>query len=162
MPVPATKGAEESAPDLLKGDTKVINAFVTIPIDVAAGANVLFAGSRARTNTSSCCKGGWLNHEDGSGQFLISRPGIYLVSVGAQVTSETAGAIATLSLSANGEPLAGTEMAETITAAGDVAQLATTALVRVPCGASITIGLQNTGEEEITVNAASLTLVRVA
>jgi hypothetical protein len=32
----------------------------------------------------------------------------------------------------------------------------------VPCGASITVGLANVGADEITVNAASLTLIRVA
>lgn len=140
----------------------MINAFVTIPTPVAAGANVLFPGSRARTNNSCYCNGGWLTHEDGSGQFLISRPGIYQVSVGAKVTSATAGTVATLALTTNGEALAGTAMAETITAAGDVAQLATSALIRVPCGASITVGLANVGDTEITVNAASLTLIRVA
>lgn len=140
----------------------MINAFVTIPTPVAAGANVLFPGSRARTNNSCYCNGGWLTHEDGSGQFLISRPGIYQVSVGAQVTSATAGTVATLALTTNGEALAGTAMAETITAAGDVAQLATSAMIRVPCGASITVGLANVGDTEITVNAASLTLIRVA
>lgn len=140
----------------------MINAFVTIPTPVAAGANVLFPGSRARTNNSCYCNGGWLTHEDGSGQFLINRPGIYQVSVGAQVTSATAGTVATLALTTNGEALAGTAMAETITAAGDVAQLATSALIRVPCGASITVGLANVGDTEITVNAASLTLIRVA
>ena len=140
----------------------MINAYVTTPVAVAAGANVLFAGSRARTNNSCYCNGGWLTHEDGSGQFLISRPGIYLVGVGAQVTSAVAGTDATLAITANGEVLAGTAMAETITAAADVAQLATTALVRVPCGASITVGLANTGADEITINAASLTLIRVA
>lgn len=140
----------------------MINAFVTIPTPVAAGANVLFPGSRARTNNSCYCNGGWLTHEDGSGQFLISRPGIYQVSVGAQVTSATAGTVATLALTTNGEALAGTAMAETITAAGDVAQLATSAMIRVPCGASITVGLSNVGDAEITVNAASLTLIRVA
>lgn len=140
----------------------MINAYVTTPAVVAAGANVLFPGSRARTNSSCRCNGGWLSHDDGSGQFLISRPGIYLVGVGAQVTSATAGAVATLALTSNGEALAGTTMAETITAAGDVAQLATTALVRVPCGASVTVGLANRGTEEITVNSASLSLIRVA
>lgn len=140
----------------------MINAYVTTPVAVAAGANVLFTGSRARTNNSCYCNGGWLTHEDGSGQFLISRPGIYLVGVGAQVTSAVAGTDATLAITANGEALAGTTMAETITAADDVAQLATTALVRVPCGASITVGLANTGADEITINAASLTLIRVA
>jgi hypothetical protein len=140
----------------------MINAYVTTPVAVAAGATVLFTGSRARTNNSCYCNGGWLTHEDGYGQFLISRPGISLVGVGAQVTSAVAGTDATLAITANGEALAGTAMAETITAAGDVAQLATTALVRVPCGASITVGLANTGADEITINAASLTLIRVA
>ncbi len=140
----------------------MINAYVTTPVAVAAGANVLFTGSRARTNGSCYCNGGWLTHEDGSGKFLISRPGIYLVGVGAQVTSAVAGTDATLAITANGEALAGTAMAETITAADDVAQLATTALVRVPCGASITVGLANTGADEITINAASLTLIRVS
>lgn len=140
----------------------MINAYVTIPVPVAAGANVLFPGSRARTNGSCHCNGGWLTHEDGSGQFLISRPGVYLVSVGAQVTSAVAATDATLAITTNGEALAGTTMAETITAADNVAQMATTALVRVPCGASITVGLANVGTTEITINAASLVLVRVA
>ena len=140
----------------------MINAFVSTPAAVAAGANVLFTGSRARTINSCRCNGGWLTHEDGSGQFLISRPGIYMIGIGAQVTSATAGTVATLALTSNGEALAGTTMAETITVADDVAQLATSALVRVPCGASITIGLANTGADEITINAASLTLIRVA
>ena len=140
----------------------MINAFVATPILVAAGARVPFAGHRAQTRNASYCNGGWLNHEDGSAQFLISRPGIYMVSVGAQVTSAAAGDVATLAITTNGEALPGTEMAATITAADDVAQLATTALVTVPCGASITVGLANTGDADITVNAASLVLTRVA
>ena len=140
----------------------MINAFIAIPAAIAAGAPVPFSGSRAKTRTGCRCNGGWLTHEDGSAQFLISRVGIYMVSVGAQVTSATAGDVATLAITANGEALAGTTMAETITAAGDVAQLATTALVTVPCGASITVGVANTGDADITVNAASLVLTRIA
>ena len=140
----------------------MINAFVNVPVAVAAGASVPFAGTRAQTRSGCRCNGGWLTHNDGSAQFLISRPGIYMVSVGAQVTSATAGDVATLAITTNGEALAGTTMAETITAAGDVAQLATTALLTVPCGASITVALANTGDADITVNAASLVLTRVA
>lgn len=140
----------------------MINAFVVIPVAVAAGASVPFAGTRAQTRSGCRCNGGWLTHNDGSAQFLISRPGIYMVSVGAQVTSATAGDVATLAITTNGEALAGTTMAETITAADDVAQLATTALLTVPCGASITVALANTGDADITVNAASLVLTRVA
>ena len=140
----------------------MINADLSVPVAVAAGAGVPFASSRARSHGSCACNGGWLNHSDGSGQFLISRPGTYLVTVGAQVTSAVAATDASLALTLNGEPIPGTAMAETITAADDVAQLATSALVRVPCGASVTIGLTNTGADEITVNAASLVLLRVA
>ena len=85
-----------------------------------------------------------------------------LVSVGAQVTSDTAATDATLAITVNGEALAGTTMAQTITAAADVGQLATTALLTVPCGASVTVGLANTGDTEITVNEASFVLTRVA
>ena len=133
----------------------MINAFVATPVDVAINTIVPFSGSRAQTRGSCRCNGG-------SGQFLISRPGIYLVAASAQVTSDAAATVATLALTTNGEALAGTTMAETITAAGDVAQMATTALVTVPCGASITVALANTGAAEVTVNAASLVLVRVA
>jgi hypothetical protein len=85
-----------------------------------------------------------------------------MIGVGAQVTSAVAGDVATLALTVNGEALAGTEMASTLTAAGDIAQLATTALVAVPCGASVTVCLANTGDADITVNEASLVLTRIA
>ena len=140
----------------------MINAFLSVPVVVPAGTNVLFPYSRARTNGSCYCKGGWLDHSDGSGQFLINRPGIYMVSVGIQATSATAAADVEFAITTNGEALAGTAMAETITAADDVAQLATSALLVVPCNASYTIGVQNTGDADVTVNAASLVLTRVA
>ena len=85
-----------------------------------------------------------------------------MVSVGAQVTSAVAATVATLALTVNGEALAGTEMAATLTAAGDNAQLATTALLTVPCGTSVTVALANTGDADITVNEASFVLTRIA
>lgn len=139
----------------------MINAYVSTPVVVPAGAAVPFAGSRAQTRSSCRCNGGWLYHDDGSAQFLISRPGIYMVSVGAQVTADAAGPV-TLALTVNGEALAGTAMGETIAAADDLAQLATSALLTVPCGASLNVGLTNTGADPVTVNAASLVLTRVA
>ncbi len=138
----------------------MINAFINIPVDVAVGAIIPFAGSRAVTNASRICNGGWLYHADGSGQFLISRPGIYKVDFSAQVTAAAAGDI-TLTLNTNGEPLAGTEMGETIAAAEDLATVSATALIVVPCGASQTITVSNTSETEITVNSASLVVTRV-
>lgn len=140
----------------------MINAYITTPVDVLAGAAVPFASSRAKTRGSCLCNGGWLAHDDGSTQFLLARAGIYMVSVGAQVTSATAATDVSLAITTNSETLAGTTMAETITAADDVAQLATTALVVVPCGASITVALANVGADPMTVNAASLVITRVA
>ena len=140
----------------------MINAFVNVPVEVAAGATVPFAGSRANTRGSCRCNGGWLTHDDGSAQFLISRPGIYMVGVGAQVTAAVANTDATLAVTTNGEALAGATMAETIAAADDIVQLATTVLLTVPCGASINVALANVGAAPVTVNAASLVLTRVA
>lgn len=140
----------------------MINAYITTPVDVLAGSAVPFASSRAKTRGSCLCNGGWLAHDDGSTQFLLARTGIYMVSVGAQVTSAAAATDVSLAITTNGETLAGTTMAETITAADDVAQLATTALVVVPCGASITVALANVGADPMTVNAASLVITRVA
>ena len=54
----------------------MINAFVATPILVEAGDRVPFAGHRAKTRNSCYCNGGWLTHEDGSGQFLIARAGV--------------------------------------------------------------------------------------
>lgn len=140
----------------------MINAFVATPILVEAGDRVPFTGHRAQTRSSCRCNGGWLTHEDGSTVFLISRPGVYMIGVGAQITSDVAATVATIALTINGEELAGTEMASTLTTAGDIAQLATTALLTVPCGASVTVGLANTGDADITVNEASLVLTRIA
>lgn len=140
----------------------MINAYIATPVDVLAGAAVPFASSRAKTRGSCLCNGGWLAHDDGSTQFLLARAGIYMISVSAQVTSATAGADATLAITTNGEPLAGATMAETIAVADDVAQLATTVLIVVPCGASITVALSNVGADPVTINAASLVITRVA
>lgn len=138
----------------------MINAFVNIPVDLAVGAILPFAGARAITNASKVCNGGWLYHADGSGQFQITRPGIYRVDFSAEVTAAAAGDIE-LTLNTNGEALAGTRMGATLAAADDLANLSTSALIVVPCGASVTITVSNASVGEITVDSASLVITRV-
>ena len=138
----------------------MINAFVTIPVDLAVGAILPFAGARAVTNASKVCNGGWLYHADGSGQFQLTRPGIYKVDFSAEVTAAAAGDIE-LTLNTNGEALAGAQMGETIAAADDLATLSTSALIVVPCGASVTVTIANASATAITVNSASLVITRV-
>lgn len=138
----------------------MINAFVNIPVDLAVGAILPFAGARAITNASKVCNGGWLYHADGSGQFQIIGKGIYKVDFSAEVTAAAAGDIE-LTLNTNGEALAGTRMGATLAAADDLANLSTSALIVVPCGASVTITVANASAGEITVDNASLVITRV-
>lgn len=137
----------------------MINAFINIPVDIAAGAIVPFAGSRAVTKASCQCNGGWLYHSDGSGQFQLTRPGIYRVDFGAQITAAAAGDV-TFVINTNGEPLAGSEMGATLAAAG-LADIGRSVLVVVPCGASVNVSVTNTSATEVTVNSASLVVTRV-
>ena len=78
----------------------------------------------------------------------------------AEVTAAAAGDIE-LTLNTNGEALAGTQMGETIAAADDLATLSTSALIVVPCGASVTVTISNASATAITVNSASLVITRV-
>ena len=51
-----------------------------------------------------------------------------------------------------------TDQGEIIAAADDLANVAASALIVVPCGASQTVTVSNTGAAAITVNAASLVI----
>lgn len=137
----------------------MINAFVNTPVLVNPGDIVPFAGSRAVTKASCLCNGGWLYHADGSGQFQLTKPGIYHVEFHAQVTSAAAGDV-TFTLNTNGEALAGAEMGTTLAAAG-LGDIGTSALIVVPCGASVNVTVENTSAAAVTVNAASLVITRV-
>lgn len=136
----------------------MINAFINTPVDVEAGSIVPFAGSRAVTKASCLCNGGWLYHADGSGQFQLTRPGIYRVDFGAQITA--AAGDATFVINTNGEALAGSEMGVTLTAAG-LADISRSVLVVVPCGASVNVSVTNTSATEVTVNSASIVVTRL-
>ena len=137
----------------------MINAFIGTPVVVEAGENLLFTGGRAATRASQICNGGWLYHAYGSGQFMISKPGIYKVDFTGVVTAAAAGDV-TLEVRTNGEALAGLEMSETIAAAG-LANLAAQGLIVVPCHASVTVTVANESGTDVTVNNASLSLMRV-
>lgn len=136
----------------------MINGFVNVPVLVPADNIIPFAGSRAETKNSCVCNGGWLYHAEGSGQFLLTKPGIYHVAFGAQITAEAAGD-ATFTINSNGEAIAGSEMGVTLAAAG-LGNISRDVLVVVPCGASVTITVENTSATGITVNAASIVIVR--
>ena len=144
-----------------KGRNDMINAINPINQTVQPTANVIFTGSNVKTNAcNSCC--GWLNHNDNSGIFTITKPGIYKVNFNANVAPTVAGAI-TLNITNAGENIAGGEMNTAGTTVGTFENVAAEVLVRVPCNSSVVITVKdNTATNPITVSQPSLTITRVS
>lgn len=137
----------------------MINAYNLSPVSLAAGSTLQFSASRGVTNSCRVCNGGWLYYADGSGQFLLTKPGRYKISFSGQLSADVAGAV-TLSMTVNGEALGGTSMGATLAAVGDLATVGSEALIVVPCGASLTIGVQNTGDIDTTIVNAGIVITR--
>lgn len=127
---------------------------------VAVNGNVLFATDRVRTNACGC--GGSIQHDAGSGQFVLSRPGIYEVEFNANVSATVAGATA-LAIRSNGEAVGGTEMDYTVVTANTFQSVSASTLIRVPCGASKTITVGNVSPSTIAlVKDANIIIKRLA
>lgn len=82
----------------------------------------------------------WLCHNEGSANYDIVKGGQYEIHFNASVSSATAGIVA-FALFNNGEKIPGTEMLETLTAAGDYANIGITKDICVCCNgdANITV-----------------------
>lgn len=146
---------------ILERNDIMINATNPINQTVQPTANVIFTGSNVRTNScNSCC--GWLTHNDNSGIFTITKPGIYKVHFNANVSPTVAGAI-TLNITNTGESIAGGEMQTAGTTVGTFENIAAEILVRVPCNSSVVITVKdNTATNPITVSQPSLTISKLA
>ena len=84
-----------------KGSNKMINAINPINQTVQPLANVIFTGNNVKTNAcNSCC--GWLTHNNNSGIFTLTKPGIYKIHFNANVAPTVAGEI-TLNITNAGE-----------------------------------------------------------
>lgn len=118
----------------------MINSTNVAQQSVPVNGNVLFATDRVRTNACGC--GGSIQHDAGSGQFVLSRPGIYEVEFNANVSATVAGPTA-LAIWSNGEAVGGTEMDYTVVTANTFQSVSASTLIRVPCGASKTITVGN-------------------
>lgn len=137
---------------------KMINAVNPIDQTIQPSANVIFTGSNVRTNACGC--NGWLSHNDNSGLFTLTKPGIYKIHFNANVASTVAGAI-TLNITNAGENIAGGEMKATGTTVGTFENVDAEVLVRVPCNSSVVITIKdNTATNPITVSQPSLTITR--
>lgn len=118
----------------------MINSVSVPQQTVAVNANVLFAVDRVRTKSCDCA--GRIQHDLGSGQFVLAHPGIYEVQFNANISAAAAGATA-LAIRSNGEAVGGTEMDYTVVTANTFQSVSASTLIRVPCGASKTITVGN-------------------
>ena len=146
---------------ILERNYKMINAINSVNQTVQPTANVIFSGTNVQTNAcNSCC--GWLSHNNNSGIFTLTKPGIYRVHFNANVAPTVAGAI-TLNITNAGENIAGGEMKTAGTTVGTFENVAAEVLVRVPCNSSVVLTIKdNTATNPITVSQPSLTITREA
>ena len=129
---------------------------------VAAGQNVLLT----ETPVSGGCA---IVHREGAG--IVTLRGItqqcrarYRVSFGGNIavpTGGTAGAIS-ISLAINGEPLAATTAITTPAEVEEVNNVFAAAFVEVPRGCCLTVAVENTSTQAITIANANLIVERVA
>ena len=122
-------------------------------------ANVLFTSNNVRTNScNGCC--GWLSHNEGSGIFTLTKPGIYKIHFNANVSPTVAGEM-TLNITNAGENITGGQMQTPGTTVGSFSNISSEVLVRVPCNTSVIITIKNnTPTNPITMNNPSLTITR--
>lgn len=129
---------------------------------VSTNANVLFANDVIRTRSATCC--GFLEHEEGSGLFTLSKNGIYEVLFGANITSATANDVLGLVITSNGEELTGTQMDYTVATASVNQGVSARRLVRV-CNGSKTIAIKNnstTNTTPLLVETANIIIKKIA
>ena len=109
---------------------------------VNVNSPVLFGSTRIKTGCA-------IRHEEGSGRFVLLKPGVYEISFSANMTSATA-ATATFNITQDGEQLAGAKIVSTIAAAG-VNNVSCTTLARVYCSDVSSVSITNIGTTAITV-----------
>lgn len=115
---------------------------------VTLNSNVLFSDDIVRTRCFNCCNG--FEHENNSGIFTISKPGVYKIDFNGNITSATVGDILGLVLSSNGENLTGTQMDYTVTTANENRTVSVSKLIKICCNSSKTISVKNNSETNTT------------
>lgn len=101
--------------------------------------NLNFTTTDVRSRTANCC--GWLQYMNGGSDFTIIGGGRFKISFNANVTSETAGALALALKSSLGSDVEGTEMDVTVATAGDYYNISFTKIIEVCNRVNTTIAI---------------------
>ena len=117
---------------------------------VAVNAPVLFGNTRIQTGCT-------VRHENGSGRFVILKPGIYRVLFNASITAAASGT-GILNLVQDGEQVPGANITTTVGTTPTEGSFST--LVRVYCGNS-TVSVANVGTTALTLTQANIVIERV-
>ncbi len=91
--------------------------------------DINFSTIDVRSRSANCC--GWLQYMPGGSNFVIIGGGRFKISFNANVTSDTAGALALALKSSLGSDVEGTEMDTVIDAAGDYQNISFNKVIEV-------------------------------
>lgn len=116
----------------------MIESILNTPLTLTANDSVVSFTTDKRTRSVNCY--GWLSHTEGSPLYKITEGGRYKITFTGTVTSATAGIVA-LGLYEDGVLLPGTTGAETLAAAGDLANIAIQTTIKVCCNDTTSISL---------------------
>lgn len=156
--------AEVQFQNLVGGDN-MINSIAIAPQTVNPQGTVLFSADRVRSRRCGCECGGWLFHDLGSGQFILTNNrcdcAVFEILFNANVTSATTGALPFV-IQSNGEAIGGTEMDYTVATANTYGNVSASTLVRVPSGASVTISVKNISTLIALVKDANIIIKKIA
>lgn len=134
----------------------MIDAVNVATQSVATNGSVLFSSTRICTGCSA-------RHEQGSGRFVLLKPGIYEVEFNANVslpTGATVGPI-TLDIIQDGEAIAGSKMIFTPAAVNEIGNVSATVLVRVyECGCCASLAVRNDTPSAINIQDANFVITR--
>lgn len=123
---------------------KLINSTAIAPQTVAINQNVLFTNDKIQASKWGCqgCCRKIIEHDSGSGQFIITQGGIYRVLFSANVTSAEIGN-AIIDIESNGEAVLEGQIQEPIATANTYQHIMTFVDIVIPCGTSKTITIGN-------------------
>lgn len=143
----------------------MINSIAVTAQTVTPTSSILFTSNPIFSNRSCGCNGGWLYHNEGSGQFTIinrnSCCGLYEIQFNMNVSAAAAGAVPFV-IKLNGEALGGSEMDYTVVTANVYQSVSANRVIRVPNGSSATITVSNIGTIDALVKDASIIIKKLA
>lgn len=115
----------------------MIESVINTPVALSSNSSVVtFTTDDLRTRSANCC--GWLQHSEGSPLYKILKGGIYEIDLDSVLTSAAAGIVA-LGVYQDGILIPNTVSAETLAAAGNLANVSSKKKIRVCCNDDTTL-----------------------